>query len=122
MRRITILFLLLLVYVMTNAQLTNSSYTPEERANFQTEWMKANLSLNEQQITLIESINLEYAQKMEKVKQINGKVAKLKEAQKISDEKDEKLAEMLSRDQFKIYLDKKKELLQHVKAKMNEEL
>jgi len=47
--------------------------TPEERAQIQNEWMKENLQLSEDQIPRVELLNLEYAQKMEEVKKMNGR-------------------------------------------------
>ena len=85
-------------------------FTPEERAQMQTEWMKENLQLNDSQLVKIEALNLEYALKMEKIKGINGNLSKLKAARKTSEDKDEKLKQVLDKEQFEFYLDKRKEL------------
>ena len=85
-------------------------FTPEERAHMQTEWMKENLQLNDSQLVKIEALNLEYALKMEKIKGINGNLSKLKAARKTSEDKDEKLKQVLDKEQFEFYLDKRKEL------------
>ncbi len=85
-------------------------FTPEERAQIQTEWMKENLQLNDSQLVKIEALNLDYALKMEKVKSINGNLSKMKAARKASEEKDEKLKKLLSEEQFEFYLNKRKEL------------
>jgi hypothetical protein len=84
--------------------------TPEERAQIQNEWMKENLQLSEDQIPRVELLNLEYAQKMEEVKKMSGKLSQLKAARNIGEEKDGKLKEILTKDQFNIYQNKKKEL------------
>lgn len=91
------------------AQNFGMQFSPEERAQMQTEWMKENLQLNDSQLVKVESLNLEYALKMEKVKGINGNLNKLKAAREISEEKDEKLKQLLDEEQFKYYLDKRKE-------------
>jgi len=85
-------------------------FTPEERAQMQTEWMKENLQLNDSQLVKIEALNLKYALKMEKIKGINGNLSKLKAARKTSEDKDEKLKQVLDEEQFEFYLDKRKEL------------
>jgi hypothetical protein len=92
------------------AQNFGMQFSPEERAQMQTEWMKKNLQLNDSQLLKIEALNLEYALKMEKVKGIDGNLSKLKAAGKTSEEKDEKLKKLLNEEQFAFYLDKRKEL------------
>ena len=92
------------------AQEAGAKYTPEERAQIQNEWMKEHLQLIGDQIRQIESLNLEYARKMEEVKKISGKFSQLKAARTIGDEKDGKLKKILTKEQFNSYRDKKKEL------------
>jgi ERCC4-related helicase len=92
------------------AQNFGMQFSPEERAQMQTEWMKENLQLNDSQLVKVDSLNLEYALKMEKVKGINGNLNKLKTARKTSEEKDKKLKMLLDEKQFAFYLDKRKEL------------
>ncbi len=109
------LILSTILYLLTSVAMAQSSLTPEERAQMQTEWMKVNLKLNNSQLVRIDAINIEYAQKMEKVKDIDGKSNKLKAAKKISEEKDEKLKQLLNEEQFQLYLDHKKELRKNAK-------
>lgn len=104
------LTILLAVVLSCQAQPKTGQRTPEERAAIQTEWMKENLKLNANQASAVESLNLEYARKMETVKQVDGKMAQLKKAKSISEEKDAKLKAVLDSKQFQTYLEKKKEL------------
>ena len=97
------------------AQDVETKLSPEERARFQTEWMKQNLSLSEDQLTQIEPLNLKYAQKMEEVKAISGKIGKLKKAKAIMDEKDGQLKKILTKDQFNVYLEKREEIRDKMK-------
>ena len=97
------------------AQDVETKLSPEERARFQTEWMKQNLSLSEDQLTQIEPLNLKYAQKMEEVKAISGKIGKLKKAKAIMDEKDGQLKKILNKDQFDVYLEKREEIRDKMK-------
>ncbi len=97
------------------AQDVEPKLSPEERARFQTEWMKQNLNLSEDQLTQIEPLNLKYAQKMEEVKAISGKIGKLKKAKAIMDEKDGQLKKILNKDQFNVYLEKREEIRDKMK-------
>ncbi len=97
------------------AQDVESKLSPEERARFQTEWMKQNLSLSEDQLVQIEPLNLKYAQKMEEVKASSRKIGKLKKAKAIMDEKDGQLKKILTKDQFNVYLEKREEMRDKMK-------
>jgi len=97
------------------AQDVETKLSPEERARFQTEWMKQNLSLSNDQLAQIEPLNLKYAQKMEEVKAISGKFGKLKRAKAIMDEKDGQLKKILNKDQFNVYLEKREEIRDKMK-------
>lgn len=102
------------------AQETGSKHTPEERAQIQTEWMKQTLKLDETQLVQIEPLNLKYAQKMEEVKAVSGKIGKLKKAKSIMDEKDNELKKILNKDQFNVYLEKREELRDKLKEAAQE--
>jgi hypothetical protein len=102
------------------AQNFGMQFTPEERAQMQTEWMKENLQLNDSQLVKVEALNLEYALKMEKIKEINGNLSKLRAAKKTSEEKDKKLKKLLDKEQFEFYLDKRKEMQKKAKEMANE--
>ena len=102
------------------AQDPENGKTPEERAEIINEWMKENLQPTDEQMSQLEALNLEYAKKMEPVKQISGKINKLKAARDISDEKDQKLKLVLTDDQFKIYQKKKKELREMARKNMKQ--
>jgi hypothetical protein len=121
MRRIIfsgILFMFLAQGAFT--QNPGMQFTPEERAQMQTEWMEENLQLNDSQLVKVEALNLEYALKMEKIKEINGNLSKLRAARKISEEKDKKLKKLLNEEQFEFYLDKRKEMRKKAKEMANE--
>jgi hypothetical protein len=102
------------------AQNLGMQFTPEERAQMQTEWMEENLQLNDSQLVKVEALNLEYALKMEKIKEINGNLSKLRAARKISEEKDKKLKKLLDKEQFEFYLDKRKEMQKKAREMANE--
>ncbi|WP_010417381.1 hypothetical protein [Anaerophaga thermohalophila] len=121
MRKIIFNFIFVSLFPLaTFAQNFGMQLTPEERAQMQTEWMEENLQLNDSQLVKVEALNLEYALKMEKIKEINGNLSKLKAARKISEEKDKKLKKLLNEEQFEFYLDKRKEMRKKAKEMANE--
>jgi Spy/CpxP family protein refolding chaperone len=92
------------------AQFSGTTYTPEQRAQIQNDWMNDNLQLTDEQFGKVSDLNLEYAQKMEEVKTIQGKLNKLKKAREIAVEKDKQLKEVLTKEQFDLFQEKKSEL------------
>ena len=113
-----LIYLTIVLWVATgvvSAQNNTGKYTPGERAGIQTSWMKENLKLTPEQVPVIEKLNIEYAQKMEEVKSVNGKMEQLKKAKSITSEKDEKLQTILSKEQFEIYAEKRSELRKNLK-------
>lgn len=116
MRKFLLSTLVIFFFILSAcAQQPGNNHSPEERVQIQNEWMKENLRLNDGQMKQVEALNQEYAQKMETVKSIDGRFAKLKEAKRISDEKDEKLRKVFSKDQFEVYLAKRRELREKFK-------
>jgi len=95
--------------------------TPEERAAFQTEYMKTKLALADEQAPKVQSINLDAAQKMEPViKGTDGPLVKLRQARAIEAEKEAALQGVLTPDQFQKFLAMKDELRQKLEQKMAE--
>lgn len=118
-----IFMLAILVCAFTTDMFSQNSMknsTPEERAKIQTEWMIKNLQLTDSQKDTVEALNLEYAMKMETLKNLGGKRQKMKEARKISNEKDEKLKTILNEQQHKLYIDNRKELMKKIKERSEE--
>jgi hypothetical protein len=107
--------LLIVLSVNVFAQDFETKRTAEERARFQTEWMKQSLGLSDDQQAQVDPLNLKYARQMDGVKNISGKFAKLKKAKSIMDEKDKELKKILNKDQYQLYQDKKEELLEKMK-------
>ncbi|MCE5179196.1 MAG: hypothetical protein LLF81_08645 [Porphyromonadaceae bacterium] len=119
----TIFILAMLVCVFSTnifSQNAMKNSTPEERAKIQTEWMIKSLQLTDSQKNTVEALNLEYAMKMENLKNLEGKRQKMKEARKISNEKDEKLKTILNEQQYQLYIDNRKELMKKIKERSGE--
>lgn len=93
------------------AQNTNLEKTPMERAKVQTDWMQKELSLDSIQKEEVYQINLNYAHKIENIKNSNViRMQKFQAFRSLSEDKDWELKNIFTKDQFKSYLKKKDEL------------
>ena len=91
----------------------------EERANFQTEWMKEKLHLDSTQVQKVKDINLKYALKNEPImKSSDGKLTKFRQLKANQTEKEAELKRVFSKEQFKQYEVIKDELQDKMKEKM----
>jgi hypothetical protein len=88
--------------------------TAEERAQRNTEWMKADLELTEDQLVLVEAINLHYAKKGEEIfttLRESGDFSAMREKMtELGDAKNEEMKAVLSEEQYEKYLKKVEEL------------
>ncbi len=113
-------FVFLLLGFATQAQSREDlkQSTPEQRAQLQTEYLKNNLHLDEQQTQKVADINLKSAQKMESVlKGSGGKLSKMKTAKNINKEKEAGYKEVLTSEQYKQYQELKEEMKEKMKEK-----
>jgi hypothetical protein len=111
----------LIAGICANAQ-QKVTATPEQRANKVTDWMKANLQLDESQVSQVKDINLKYANKTQEVKD-NTTLTRRQKLQVLQDNdkaKDKELKNVLTEDQYKTYQSKKAEIKKQVKQKMKE--
>jgi len=95
--------------------------TPEERAQFQTDYMKENLSLTGAQETKVHNVNVKYAEKMQEAYEApTNDQQKLKAMKRINAEKEAEMKLLLSADQYATYEKNKEEMKKKVKARMQE--
>jgi Spy/CpxP family protein refolding chaperone len=93
------------------AYLLNS--TPTERAASQTRFMKTKLSLSQDEVSKIQQINQEYAEKIEPVlKGSDISLFKMRDIKAILEQKDNALRNVLTSEQFDVYINAKDELKQ----------
>ncbi|WP_311947335.1 hypothetical protein [Mucilaginibacter terrae] len=118
-RRALIPAVLLLVSTITGALAQTPDMkdlkksTPEQRAEWQNKLMKEKLKLTDTQYEHISSLNLEYARKMQPIITGDGnRFSRGKKAKALMKEKEGKLKQLLTKEQFEAYL-------QDVKEKMN---
>ena len=95
--------------------------TPEQRAKFQTEFMKDRLSLTSEQLPKVSALNLKYAQEMDPVlKSQDRPLMRMRSMQAIQQRKDAELATLLTPDQNQRYLASKEELREKLEQKVAE--
>jgi parvulin-like peptidyl-prolyl isomerase len=95
--------------------------TPEQRAQAQTEYLKTNLQLDDEQTQKVADINLKYAQKMESViKGGSGRLAKMKAAKNINGQKEAEYKQVFTSDQYKKYGELKEDMKDNAKKKMKQ--
>src|SRR5262245_16389875 len=98
-----------------------ASSTPEQRAKTQTELMKEKLALTPEQLSKVEAINLDAAQKGQAVfTGMQPRADKLKAAKEIQQAKETALKEVLTPDQFGRYQTARDELKQQMKQRAHE--
>ncbi len=97
----------------------------QQLAELQTQMMKAQLNLTDDQVPQVYAVNLKSTQKlaadMAKMKEAKGKLKKAKGAKGMksdSSEKDDELKKILTSDQFAIYEKHKQEMQAELKSKM----
>lgn len=114
---ITSCFILLMVQSASAQNMAQSlkDKTPEQRAQMQTNMMKAKLKLDSAQVLKVQGINLKYAQKLDPViKGDGGKLSKFRQLKSIQKDKEKELKVVFTANQFKEY--------QQLQAEMKEKL
>ena len=107
---------------------TNTTFAQSKAANLteeQTEKIKKNLEeyatalhLSEEQKPKFEEITKKYAKQMIAVKDGGGRrMSKYKKVKSIRKNKDAEMKRLLSKDQYKVYLEKQKEMQKKMKEK-----
>lgn len=110
-------FGILFTACQTEAQPSDETRTPEERAKKMTERMKAVLSLTEEQYPKVKAINLKYAQKNEQILKGSGsKLSRYKAVKSSQKEKKREMKAVLTKEQFKKY----EEMLDEMEAEAKE--
>src|SRR5882672_2392213 len=111
---------LLLLFINAHSQ-DKMKANPEDVAKKETEWMKTNLKLTDDQTSQAQAINLKYCNKMHDMQ--GGSLTKQQKMEAIKTDQQAKDAEMknvLSADQYKSYEAKKTEMKKQMKEKMKE--
>ncbi len=117
MRRLKLTIALLFLLSIPIAHAEDMAYlldsTPTERAASQTRFMKTKLNLSQDEVTKVQQINQEYAEKVESVlKSSSIGFLKMHDIKAILEQKDDTLRSVLTAEQFEIYENAKDELKQ----------
>ncbi|HEV7424098.1 MAG TPA: hypothetical protein VGO21_02825 [Candidatus Paceibacterota bacterium] len=107
-----------LAWAQNNQMPSDQMLSPDARASKMTEWMKTNLNLTGDQVNKVQDINMKYSMRMDSLKKSIGDVSDRSVGVKSeSDARDAELKGVLTDQQYKTYLDKKKELKEKYKEK-----
>ncbi|QZE15858.1 hypothetical protein K4L44_08510 [Halosquirtibacter laminarini] len=119
MKKLVFIIALMFTSVLTiQAQITSQDLgTAKERAEKQTDLMKEKLELTKEQEGKVYQINLETAEKLDKVMQLSSRMEKINAFRVAQLEKNEALEEILTKEQYKKYKDLQDEMRK--KAKEN---
>ncbi len=92
--------------------------SPEERAEWQTDFMKEALSLTEAQQAQVHAIHLKYAKEMQPLLESNTrKLKKFRQVRKLNKRKDAELKIALMQAQYHNYQDQKKAMRAKIKER-----
>ena len=95
--------------------------TPEERAQFQTDYMKESLSLKGDQETKVHDINIKYAEKIQEVYEApTSNEQKVKSMKRINGEKEAELKLILKPDQYATYEKNKAAMKEKIRERIQE--
>jgi hypothetical protein len=99
------------------AQMTDSTRTPEGRAAELTKKMQTTLSLTDDQVPKVQTINLKYAQKNQQIwAGADGRFAKVRALRSSQKDKDKEMKTVLDKDQYKKYEEMQQEMKDKARA------
>jgi hypothetical protein len=121
MKKIISHLLIISAFVFVGLSVSAQMPSASDRAMKQTNWMKSNLKLTDDQATKVQDINLKYANKMDEL-HASTATKQQKMASMKSDEtaKDAEMKAVLNDSQYQTYLQKKEEMKKQMKEKMKE--
>jgi Spy/CpxP family protein refolding chaperone len=93
-------------------QQQRGSMDPVEMSKKQTERMKENLQLSEDQVNKVSKINLDFAQKRQELRKSasDDRTAMREQMEKIRDERNTELKQVLTAEQYKKFLTQEEEM------------
>ena len=118
---LSLFFALFLIGINTNcaqSRVTNLTEEQKEEIKKNLEAYAAALHLSEEQKPKFEKITKKYAEQMKAVKDSGGRpMSKFKKVKSIRKNKDADMKSLLSKDQYKVYLEKQKEMQKKMKER-----
>lgn len=120
MKKVFIGILLIFSCALTTKAQTTRQLSEEQKKELKEkmEAYKAELNLSEEQQPKFEEINLQFAEDLSKLKSDNGsKLSKYKKFKKLTDERNRKMKELLTDEQYKIFKSHQDEVKKELKSK-----
>jgi len=120
MKKVFIGVLLVFFCALTTKAQTARQLSDEQKKELKVkmEAYKAELNLSDDQQSKFEEINLQFAEELSKLKDDNGtKLNKYKKIKRISDERNRKMKELLSADQYKIFQSHQDDVKKQLKSR-----
>lgn len=120
MKKVFIGMLLILSCTLSTKAQTPRQLSEDQKKELKAkmEAYKAELNLTEEQQPKFEEINLQFAEEMSKLKGDNGsRLSKYKKFKKITDERNKKMKELLTDEQYKIFKSHQDEVKKELKSK-----
>ena len=118
---LSLFFALLLIGTSTSfaqSRATNLTEEQKEEVKKNVEEYAVALHLSEEQKPKFEEITKKYAKQMKAVKDSGGRpMSKYKKVQSIRKNKDAEMKTLLSKDQYKVYLEKQEEMKSKIKER-----
>ncbi len=110
--------LFLSISAQTNAQPQHQKFSAEDMSEKQTEMMKKELNLSDEQTTEVSAINLKFAKKMDEQRENSSgdRESMHEEMEKMREERNAELKEVLSEKQYKTMLEKEEEMRKNHKG------
>lgn len=108
------------ISLTTEAQTSGSKLSDEQKKEFKEkmEAYKAELNLSSEQQPKFEDINLQFAEELSKLKESSGsKLSKYKKLKAITNERNKKMKDILTAEQYKIFQSHQDELKKELKSR-----
>jgi hypothetical protein len=110
--------ILYILFFLPFATFAQPRYSPEVRAERETQWMTDSLHISAEQSSKVHTMSLKYNQDMDKASQLPGK-QKDKTQQRLMNKKDAELKGMLNKEQYQKYYKREKLLRANEKRRYN---
>lgn len=110
---INITALLILLTLVANQALAQSKMTDEQKKEAKAKYQayKEKLNLNEEQSKQVDAINSDWVEGLAGIKSSNaGKMAKYKKYKSLKADRDKRMKDVLTKDQYKIYQQQQQEM------------
>lgn len=120
MKKAFIGIILIFSFALSTKAQTNRQLSDEQKKEFKAkmEAYKAELKLTDEQQPKFEEVNMQYVEDLSKLKGDTGsKLSKYKKFKKINDDRDSKMKEILTADQYKIYKKHQGEVKKELKSR-----